>query len=136
MVESFAEYFDLKGAVGLFCVIRPEGSRFEELLSDLPVSRGTLDARLKEGDELGLLSKEVIRGETDVLELWVPTDRGIEVYEELHARQLPPRFEEYRDVVLEFEREKDAFVEYVERKGDAYLEDLDTTAYSQEESSR
>jgi len=133
MAESLAEYFELKGAVGLFCVIRPEGSRFEELLSALPVSRRTLNTRLDEASELGLVSKEFISGDSDVLKLWVPTERGIEVYEELLARQIPPRFEKYRDAVREFDRERDAFVQYVERKGDAYLEDLDTTAYSQGE---
>lgn len=133
MAESLAEYFELKGAVGLFCVIRPEGSRFEKLLSELPVSRRTLNTRLDEASELGLVSKEFISGDSDVLKLWVPTERGIEVYEELLARQIPPRFEKYRDAVREFDRERDAFVQYVDRKGDAYLEDLDTTAYSQGE---
>lgn len=133
MDESLAEYFELKGAVALFCVIRPEGSRFEELLSALPVSRRTLNTRLDEASELGLVSKEFISGDSDVLKLWVPTERGIEVYEELLARQIPPRFEKYRDAVREFEREKDAFVQYVERKGDTYLEDLDATAHSQGE---
>lgn len=133
MVDSLAEYFDLKGAVGLFCVIRPEGSRFEELLSSLPISRGTLDTRLKEAANLELVSKEVIGGDGDILELWVPTERGMEIYDELRARRIPPRFEKYRDAVREFERERDAFVQYVDRKGESYLEDLDAIAYSQED---
>lgn len=120
MVKSFDEYFEKRGAVGLFCVINPAGSRFEELLSDLLISRGTLNARLQEGQELGLISKEIVEGEMDVVKLWVPTERGMEVCEELKARQIPPRFEECREVVQEFEREKGAFVQYIERKDDEY----------------
>jgi len=133
MTESFAEYFERKGAVGLFCVIRPDGSRFEDLLSALPVSRGTLNTRLQEGSELGLVGKEFVGGNGDMLELWVPTDRGIEVYEELLAREIPPRHEEYREVVREFERERDAFVQYLERRGDSYLESLDPNPHSPDE---
>jgi len=133
MTESFEKYFNSKGAVELFCVVNPLGSRFEELLASLPVSRGTLDARLKEGSKLGLITKEFVQGEMDSLELWVPTERGMEFYEELRARRIPPRFEEYRDAMREFEQEKDAFAKYVKRKDNSDWEELDTTPYSQEE---
>lgn len=130
MTVSFEDYFNSKGAVGLFCVINPAGSRFEELLTALPVSRGTVDTRLKEGSALGLVTKEIVKGEMDALELWVPTERGMEFYEELRARQIPPRFEAYRDAMREFEGRRDEFVEYVERKDDAEWERLEPTAYS------
>jgi DNA-binding HxlR family transcriptional regulator len=130
MAESFKEYFDTKGAVGIFCIINPVGSRFEELLAALPISRKTLDTRLKEGSELGLVTKETIKGRTNSLGLWVPTERGMEVYEELRARQIPPRFKEYRDSRREFEEEKEAFVKYVERKEDSDWEDLESSGYS------
>lgn len=133
MVESFDEYFEKRGAVGLFCVINPAGSRFEELLTDLLISRGTLNARLQEGQELGLVSKEIVEGEMDVVKLWVPTERGTEVCEELKARQITRRFEEYREGVREFEREKDAFVKYVERKDDAEWNGLEPVAYPLDE---
>lgn len=133
MTKSFDEYFDSKGAVGLFCVINPGGSRFEELLTDLTVSRATLNERLKEASALGLVVKKVVTGKTDTLELWIPTDRGMEFYYELQTRQIPPRFEKYRDAVREFDRERDVFVQYVRRKGDAEWERLEPTFDSTEE---
>jgi DNA-binding HxlR family transcriptional regulator len=133
MTKSFEEYFKSKGSVGLFCVINPMGSRFGELLSALPVSKGTLNERLNEGASLGLVTKKFVKGERDTLELWVPTERGMEFYEELRARQIPPQFEAYRDAVQNFKQEKDAFVKYVERKDDADWERLEPTAYSREE---
>lgn len=68
MSKSFEEYFESKGAVELFCVIHPLGSGFEELLNDVPVSRGTLNTRLKEGEELGLVAKTLVSGENDPVE--------------------------------------------------------------------
>ena len=112
--DAVAEFFDGKGAVGLFCVINPAGSQIDELCEQLPVSEGTLRNRLDEAEELGLLRVDRVPGEHDTLKLWVPTDRGIEIYHEMRARQIPTQFYEYRAVVREYEREREAFTQYME----------------------
>lgn len=54
-------------------------------------------------------------------------------YEELRARQIPPRFKKYRNAVQTFNDEREAFVTYVERSGDSEWEGLDETPYTKDE---
>lgn len=109
---EFEEYFRSAGAIDLFCEIAPSGSRFTDLVEGLTVSKNTVLARIREGSELGLVSKEKREGSQQ--ELWVPTERGMTIQSELEARNVPPRFREYRDIVRMFERERNAFASYFE----------------------
>lgn len=117
--DEFAEFFDSAGAIGLFCVINPVGSRFGELNDDLPIAKSTVNTRLNEAQELGLLTKETVQGSGDAtLKLWAPTERGMEIYYELRARGVHRRFSDTRQTVREYEWEQDAFERYL-RNADA-----------------
>lgn len=124
--ESLTEFFDSRGAVSLFCVINPAGSRFEELVEAMLVARATVKKRLDEAQAFGLVNKEVVEGEQgSPLRMWMPTERGMEVVREVKAREIDLRFEEYRRAYHEFEDKVDAFEKYVERKNDSYWEQFD-----------
>lgn len=122
---SLAEFFDRDGAVELLCLINPAGSGFEELVEQMPVSRNTVNERLKEAKRLGLITKGILSEDDPVVGLWIPTERGMELRYELEARSMPELVDEFLTVKSRLERERDAFEEYVRRQDDGYWERFD-----------
>jgi len=136
MPVSFEKYFRRAGAVGLFCAINPIGSAFGELVPVVTVSRSTLNKRLKEGRELGLVTKWSVQDGLDKHTSWVLTERGMAIYEELHDRRTDRRYQEYRDARRAYTQRKEDFVQYVASdENRAELHDYATTVQGDDSSS-
>lgn len=113
MPPPFAEYFASKGAVELFCVINPIGSTFGELAAAVTVARGTLNRRLHEAVELGLITKVSVTEGINRHERWVMTERGMKIYKTVGEWRIPLHFDEYRDTRRTFEQKREDFALYV-----------------------
>lgn len=56
MVETVQEFIGARGGVGVLILLSTGPMRFNELADELPVSTSTLDKRLDEGRDLGLVT--------------------------------------------------------------------------------
>lgn len=78
MAGPIYEYLDDEtgGSTEILATIEPDGTRFGELNEKVGISRQTLSNRLMQGQELGLLDTEAIRGERGTTHKWVLTPKG------------------------------------------------------------
>jgi len=126
-VESIEEFVALKGGVGLLCVINPLGSRFTDLDDKMVVSPATLEDRLEEAQELGLVVQTEVEGRgMEPLALYVPTERGLGLYHEVRARGILWFYEAWREATERFAPEVDAFERYVRQNEDRIMDASET----------
>jgi len=76
MIREVQEYISRKGALQVLCEIDPHGSRFEEFVDAVTVSRPTLTNRLQEGQGISLLEVEAVHGERGTTHEYVLTPKG------------------------------------------------------------
>lgn len=79
MPLSTEEYLQKKGAIELICEIDSAGSRFGEILEEIPIARPTLSDRLAEGREAFLLDREILSAEKDTVHVHILTSEGAQL---------------------------------------------------------
>ena len=82
-------------------------------MTAVTVSRSTLNKRLAESVELGLVTKWSVQDGLDEHESWVLTERGMAIYEELHDRRIHLRYQEYRDARRVYTQQREDFARYI-----------------------
>jgi DNA-binding HxlR family transcriptional regulator len=114
MTLSPSEYLSRKGTIELLCELSPEGSRFEELLDELPISRPTLSNRLTEGREVSFLEPRPIASEREGHQEYVFTPRGATIRVLLFQQGLVLEYQQYKLALKQFEAGCDKFKEGIE----------------------
>lgn len=109
MSLSTRAYLSRKGTVELLCEINPEGSRFEELVDEVPVSRPTLSKRLAEGREVSILERQPITGAQGTTHEHNLTPRGATVRMRLFEQGLVLEFQQYKQARKQFKASSDEF---------------------------
>lgn len=109
MTLSASDYLSNKGAIELLCEISPEGTRFEELVSEVPVSRPTLSKRLAEGREVSLLKRQPITGEQGTTHEHTLTPRGATVRVRLFEQGLVLEYQQYKQALKQFKTSTEEF---------------------------
>lgn len=109
MTLSARAYLSRKGTIELLCEINPEGSQFEELVAEVPVSRPTLSKRLAEGREVALLERQSISGERGTTHKHTLTPRGATVRMRLFERGLVLDYQQYKQARKQFKTSSDEF---------------------------
>lgn len=130
MSESLVEFFQNKGAIALLGQINPLGSTFEELVDDLPIARGTVSKRLNEAQALGLIRKEIVKGDpldtSAPPEYYFPTKRGMALHYQLIDRDLTMLSKRLQELQARFETQAELFTAHVKEEEEIYM-DLPTT---------
>ncbi len=76
MVETVQEFVASRGGLGVLILLHTEPMRFNELANELPISSSTLDKRLDEGRDLGLVTMKWQEGKKPhKFQNWI-TERG------------------------------------------------------------
>jgi len=113
MSLSARAYLSRKGAIALLCEIDPEGSRFGELVAELPISRPTVAERLGEGQEVELLERQPITGEHGTSHEYVFTPSGATLRNLLYHQGLVVEYQQYKQAREQFETSRDEFPETI-----------------------
>lgn len=109
MTLSARAYLSRKGTLELLCEIDPEGSRFDELVAEVSVSRPTLSKRLAEGREVALLERQPISGEQGTTHEHTLTPRGATVRMRLFEQGLVLKYQQYKQARKQFKTSSDEF---------------------------
>jgi len=113
MTLSARAYLSRKGTIELFCEINPEGSRFEELVSEVSITRPTLAKRLAEGREVSLLARQPITGERGSTNKHVLTPRGATVRMRLFEQGVVMDYRQYKQARKRYEVSSNEFAEAI-----------------------
>lgn len=133
MPYSIDEYLSLKGAVELICEIDPYGSRFDDLVAELPISRPTVSNRLAEGREASILEVEAISGEQGTTHKHVLTEKGALVRLELEKNGTVVAWESYKQARRQFLQRTTASKSEIAENKDTFDEiPLSETSYRQQ----
>lgn len=126
MSNDLKDYLSQKGSVELICELGPHGARFKELDDALEISHQTIIDRLKDGQALSLIERELIEGERGTSHKYVLADKGrllrvtmetsgvVESYYVL--KESRKRFEENREEALELVNESADEIEEMAEK--------------------
>lgn len=109
MPLSARAYLARKGTIELLCELDPEGSRFEELVAEVPISRPTVAKRLAEGQEVSLLEPQPITGERGTSHEYVFTPEGATLRNLLFQTGLVLEYQQYKQARRQFETSRDEF---------------------------
>lgn len=118
MSLSIEEYFSRKGAVELLCEIDPHGSQFNELASEMFISRPTLTDRLDEGIELSLFDSEAGSGNHGRTHMYVLAPKGATIRRLLEENGVVITYEQLKTLRQQFERTSSEFLEEMAENDD------------------
>jgi DNA-binding HxlR family transcriptional regulator len=102
-----AEYLRYKGAVELVCELNPSGSRFNELVTELPISRPTVDNRLLEAQAAALLDVELELGKRGKPKIYTFTSYGASVRLWLDDMGVTAEYRNYKTALQRFEEKQE-----------------------------
>lgn len=114
MPLSTAEYLAQKGAVELICEIDPFGSRFDDLVEQIPVSRPTTSLRLEQGREAQLFERKALGGERGTTHLHVLTDKGARIRLLFDDNGVTADYRNYKTALRRFQEKEKWACDYVE----------------------
>ncbi|WP_139171270.1 hypothetical protein [Natronorubrum texcoconense] len=107
MERPIDEFLSKTGAIELLCEIDLDGSRFEDLNDDLPVSRQTLAVRLREASEASLIEQETIQGERGTSHKHVLSEKGILLRMQLIKPEGVAKYHQYNDSRQQWDEKKE-----------------------------
>lgn len=107
-------YLQQKGAIELLCELDPYGSRFEELLEDIPISRPTLSKRLAQAREASLLEREFETSGRGTTHRHVLTDKGAQLRLLLEDRGVTADYRNYKTAYNRFNERKASTRDYIQ----------------------
>ncbi|WP_139175841.1 hypothetical protein [Halobellus clavatus] len=116
MSLSVREFLTKQGAIELLCEINPFGSRFEELLEEVSISRPTLTNRLAEGREVGFFDLEAVSGDRGTTHAHVLTPKGATARNRLYEIGAVSSYRQYKNARKYFDEMKEEFIISLEEK--------------------
>lgn len=122
MAEDIVDFLDGKGAVELFLVISPLGSRFTDLKDELPITSTTLSNRLDEAEELGLITQLPSSEPQYRKQHYLLTKRGEYLQDKAWELRLPRLYRQIRELKYEYNGGVEAFIEQIDDEADAIWE--------------
>lgn len=141
-VETISDYCQARGGLGVLIVLKSEPLRFVDLEDALHISTSTLNKRLGEARDLGLITPEFDESETSVDKVYRISERGqyivrkMEQLDMLHAYrtmlEMYFQVENGRDELLDWAADEDVMKELARRSGcDPYVDPFgeDLTGY-------
>jgi hypothetical protein len=114
--EAIAEFFHKKGSVELISVIGDgmEGYRFDELHEVLELSRGYLNKRLQEAQDLRLIIPDQVSRDGSVRRVWVLTSVGVYIYRLMSRTELTYIHSQLIDIRKKYEEKRKSFLEQID----------------------
>ncbi|WP_152417817.1 hypothetical protein [Haloferax mucosum] len=113
MPLSTRAYLSRKGTLELLCEINPAGSRFDDLVDELSISRPTLATRITEGSELSLIEQKAVSGERGTTHKHVLTPRGATLRVRMFEEGLVLSYRQYKNARKQFEENSERFTDSI-----------------------
>ncbi|WP_324759954.1 hypothetical protein [Haloarcula montana] len=104
MPLSTSEYLSRKGTIEVLCAISPSGSQFEELVTEVSISRPTVSQRLTEGQEVSLLHRKAVTRPNGTTHLHALTPRGATIRVRLFEQGTVLSYRQYNQARKEFNK--------------------------------
>lgn len=114
MGETFGEYFQRRGSLGVIIVLKDGPHRFTDLADALHISDSTLTKRLGEARDLGLIVPEMDERDTSIKEQYRITERGQYVVGKLEQLDVVHAYRTFLDMYHQIEDGNAELVEWVD----------------------
>jgi len=114
MPSTVAEFFSSTGAIEMFCELAHQGARFKHLNNVLEISHTTLTRRLREAEELDLITSEAVDGERRRTHKYVPTVVGHQIVFHLHEQGVVERYQLCKETRRRYQEKADQICEQLE----------------------